>query len=76
MATLGLSRYGVGVKWKPQNQDATVSKTYNGLNFTSDVASIKAAAAYEFVDDLESIGTNWGLTFTNVDLNQSNSVTQ
>lgn len=76
MATLGLTRYGVSVKWKPQNQDATVSKTYNGLNFTSDVASVKGAAAYELVDDLETIGTTWGLTFTEIDLNQSNKVTE
>lgn len=76
MATLGYTRYGIAVGWDIPSGDAKVSKTYNGLNFTSDVASVKAGEASDFVDDLETMAslTSAHYTADNVDLIQTNAV--
>lgn len=42
MTGLGLTKYGFGVTYSV-NADTTVSRTYNGINFSSDSATTKAA---------------------------------
>lgn len=76
MANLGVTRYGITVGWDIASGDGKVSKTYNGLNFTSDVASVKAAEASDFVVGLESMASLTSAEYSaeTVDVNQNNAV--
>lgn len=76
MANLGVTRYGITVGWDIASGDGKVSKTYNGLNFTSDVASVKAAEASDFVGGLETMASLTSAEYSaeTVDINQNNAV--
>lgn len=55
-AELGATKYSIGVEWVGVNDPLlTESKTYAGINFSSDAASVRAAEANEFVTDLGRI---------------------
>ncbi|MBR0287803.1 MAG: hypothetical protein IJQ82_02370 [Selenomonadaceae bacterium] len=48
-ATLGRTRYGIGVEFSDTEENATTSKTYNGFNFISNNATVLANSASIFV---------------------------
>lgn len=48
-ATLGLTRYGIGVEFNDTTEGEKTSKTYNGFNFANDDADIRATQATLFV---------------------------
>lgn len=48
-ATLGRTRYGIGVTFADTEESATTSKAYNGFNFVSNNATVLANSASIFV---------------------------
>lgn len=49
MATLGLTRFGIGVGYGEIGTTSATTKTYNGFNFTSDDPTAQANEAARFV---------------------------
>ena len=59
-ATLGLTRYGISVEFSDTTEGEKTSKTYNGIDFTSNNATALASKATVFVRG----GTYDGATYT------------
>lgn len=85
MASLGQTRYGVSMTFMDPNE-ATVSKSFAGINFTNDVPQTKATYVSMFVKGLvdEAQGKDFpglvgllsdGYTLGSVDLTARNQVT-
>lgn len=58
-ATLGLTRYGISVEFSDTEENAKVSKTYNGFNHVSNNATAIASSVSIFVRG----GTYQGVTY-------------